>query len=396
MTVTPLRHPAPPGSRPVGSHPTPAAPSGGAAAEAGTAVEVVIGGLVTLRLVDARPSDLAAVERQYGPSSPATATDADITVRYVDRLGEDQVLRYLGPGSAAYTDDAFLILQGRFRRPVRVRLPGAEIGGPCEVRCEHGVGRVPHLVALVNLAMLARGGVALHASAFAVDGRATVATGWSKGGKTEALLAACDLGATYVADEWTHIDPERRASGSWEPVRVWDWQLVQLPWLRRRLDRRDRVRLRGLGAVEHLTSIGRRGARATTAIARNRFVDVPPEVVARGPRPATAVPIDRLVLMTASDQARTWTAATSGTEVADRMAASLAYERAPLAAMVLAHRFAFPAAVSRTFDEVADLERERLRSLLGPIPAIELLHPYPVELAELGRALLTTHEEPPR
>jgi hypothetical protein len=369
----------------------------GAATDVGApvALDITVAGIATVRLVGAQAADRAAVERQFGPSSPASDAEADVTVRYVDRLDDDQLVRYLGPGVAGYTDDDFLILQGRFRRAVKVRLPGVDIGRRCEVRCEHGVGRVPHLVALVNLALLARGGVALHASAFARAGRATVATGWSKGGKTEALLAACDAGAAYVADEWTHIDPRRRASGSWEPVRVWDWQLAQLPWLHQQLGRRDRTRLRALGAAEHLAARGRAGARATTTIARNRFVDVPPELVARGRRPSSSVPIEQLLLMTATDRGRTWARRSTGREVADRMAASLTYERAPLAAIVTAYRFAFPTAITRTFDDVAEIERERLRSLLDSIPATEVLHPYPVDLAELGRALSPPPEEAP-
>ena len=362
---------------------------------AGTAdVDLTVAGTVTIRLLGVRPADRRAVERQYGESHPVGTGPADITIRYCERLDlDDQVLRYLGPGSAGFTDEGFVILRGRFRSPVRVLFPGAEVCGPCELRCEHGVGRVPHLVALVNLAVLARGGVALHASAFARDGSATVATGWSKGGKTEALLTACSRGATYVADEWTHIGSDRTASGTWEPVRVWDWQLAQLPWLRAGLDRGERARLAALRSAERAAEVGRVGARASTAIGRNRFVDLPPEAVARQGRADGPVPIGRLLLMTSTDRPLTWTHPVSGREVADRMAASLVYERQPLAEIVSAFRFAFPAAATRTFDEVAEREHERLRSLLDPIPAVEVLHPYPVDLGQLGATIAAAERE---
>ena len=151
-----------------------------------------------IRLLGVRPGrpgrGRAPVRRRATRSAPARPTSPSATCDRLD-LDDRSVLRYLGPGLGR-------VHRRGLRDPARpvplarsgCCFPGADVGGPCELRCEHGVGRVPHLVALVNLAVLARGGVALHASAFARDGSATVATGWSKGGKTEALLAACDAG----------------------------------------------------------------------------------------------------------------------------------------------------------------------------------------------------------
>ncbi|HWJ61947.1 MAG TPA: hypothetical protein VNS19_08240 [Acidimicrobiales bacterium] len=351
-------------------------------------VDVVVARLVTIRLLGVRPRDREAVERQFGLGVPASSEPADITIRYRERIDLHlRVLRYLGPGTMGFTDEGLVLLSGRFRRPVRVLFPGADLLGPCELQCEHGVGRVPHLVALVNLALLARGGVALHASAFERDGSATVATGWSKGGKTEALLAAVGAGARFVADEWTHIRPEGTASGTKEPVRAWDWQIAQLPWLQAAIGRADRARLDGLRMLAGAARAGRAGPRVATAIARNRFVDVPPEVVAVSGSVPSPVRIGSLLLMTATDRPQIWTQPLRGREVADRMAASLLAERAPLSEVVAAHRFAFPRAAADAYDDVPEIERERLRALLGPLPAAEVLHPYPVDLEQLGAAV---------
>ena len=375
--MTAPAHPVPPAARPR---------PGGQTALAD--VDVVIAGLVTLRLLGVGPSDRAAVERQFGAGVPVGTGPADVTVRYREQLDlQPKVLRYLGPGSAGFTDEGFVILRGRFRSPVRVLFPGADLCGPCVLQCEHGVGRVPHLVAIVNLAILARGGVALHASAFERNGSATVATGWSKGGKTEALLAACGTGAGFVADEWTHIGPDRTASGTWEPVRAWDWQLTQLPWLRVGVGRGDRLRLAALRLAARAAAVAGASPRVATAIGRNQFVDMPPEAVAMAGRPSSPVPIGALLLMTATDRPLTWTQPIRGRDVADRMAASLAVERAPLTEMVAAFRYAFPRAAMDAYDELPEIEHERLRSLLGPLPAAEVLHPYPVDLDQLGATI---------
>lgn len=357
-------------------------------------VDIRVGELVTVRLVGAGAADRSAVERQFGVGGPATQHPADITVHYRDEVGRTpDTLRYVGPGAAGFTRDDLVLLRGRFRKPVRMRFPAEQLGGAIELCCEHGVGRVPHLVALVNLAVLRRGGLALHASAFEQHGAATVATGWAKGGKTEALLAACDGGAPYVADEWTYLAPDGTATGSWEPVRVWDWQLAQLPWLRQRVGAASRARLAALGAAEQLAERGRSSTRATTAIGRTRHVDLPPETVARNGRRTVPTPVGRVLLMTSTDAPRTWVQPLSGREVADRMAASLAYERLPLAEVVAAHRYAFPHADTSGFDQAYELERTRLHELLDHLPAAEVLHPHPVDLAELGAAIAVAAEE---
>ncbi len=356
-----------------------------------TQVDVVLPGLARIRLIDAQPKDRAAVEAQFGTAAPADPGPADITIRYVERLPVRGTLRYLGPHEAGFDDDGFLVLTGRFRRPVKVSLPMADLGSRCEVVCEHGVGRVPHLVALVNLAILANGGLALHASGFEVDGKATVATGWSKGGKTEALLAACDRGARYLGDEWLHLHADGMVSGIHEPLRVWDWHLDQLPGVRNRLDRRDRTRLRALSLAD--ASVRRRGSsRVGTAIARQRFIDLPASLIAPAGRVEGTLPLGPVFLMTSAAQTTTTVLPITGREVADRMAASLAFERAPLSAMATTFRYAFPGAVAHAFDAVPDIERHRIHTLLDAAPAAEVVHPYPVDLHELADAMATWQE----
>ncbi len=66
---------------------------------------------------------------------------------------------------------------------------GQQISCGCEIVCERGRARVPLLTANVNLVVLGNGALPLHAAAFRFDGTGVLVTGWSKGGKTETLLA---------------------------------------------------------------------------------------------------------------------------------------------------------------------------------------------------------------
>jgi hypothetical protein len=358
---------------------TPTAPR----SRTGAALDVVVAGLVRVRLVDARPDDRAAVVAQLGPLGPAGPEPADITLRYVDHLPLPEDMRLVGPGEIGAGDDGGLVvLRGRHRRPVRVRIPVADLGGRCEITCEHGVGRVPHLIAAINLALLAHGAVALHASAVEIGGRAVVATGWSKGGKTEVTLALLARGARLVGDEWLHLRPEGTVSGIQEPLRVWDWQLEQMGDLRAAVGRRDRARLAVAGAASRVAA--RRSPRLATVIDRQRGVDLDGALLSRPPSDDEPVPIGPLLLVTSAECRDVRAVATTGAQVADRMVASLAYERGPLRELADAHRFAFPDLPLPLIDGASTREGQLLHDRLDDRPAVEIVHPYPVDLARLG------------
>lgn len=353
--------------------------------------DIDLHGLVRLRLIDPTDVDRHAVEAQFGPSHAVAAdhpTPADITLRYQSSIPQHGRLRYLGPGELGFTDDGFLLLRGRFRRPVTVLMRLGDLGGPVEVVCEHGVGRVPHLVALVNLAILGAGGLALHASAYAHPGQpATLVTGWSKGGKSEALLAAGQHGARYVADEWTHLHADGQVSGIVEPVRTWDWHLRQYPRLRRSLATSERSRLAAFRWAEAVATRVNASARVATTLRRQRFVDLPARTVTPAGVVVGPVPLGSVFLMTSTPDPHVEIRPIPTEEVAARMAASLTYERMPLTELVAAHRYAFPSETLAAFDTVPERERARLCQLLDGHPAAEVLHPYPVDLHELDQAM---------
>ena len=54
-------------------------------------------------------------------------------------MADAATLRTLGLDDAAYTDDAFLVLRGKHKSRARVRIPFEDVGGRCEITCEHGL-----------------------------------------------------------------------------------------------------------------------------------------------------------------------------------------------------------------------------------------------------------------
>ena len=351
-------------------------------------VDYNLHGLAGIRLLGASDRDEAAVDRQLGPVKGALAGEPDLVVRFVDRLETTGPVRLLGLDDAAFTDNAFLILRGKHKARVRVQIPLERIGEPgAEIVCEHGLPAVPLLIACVNLTVLARGALPLHAAAFRHRGTGVVVTGWSKGGKTEALLAFMAHGAEYVGDEWIYIEPDgRTVHGIPEPIRIWDWNLRQLPDVRGRVARADRLRLDGL-RIAQTGARGRRGRRVAAVLEGQRHVDVAPERIFDGGAVALTSSFDRLFLVSSWEQQDTVARTIEPGEVAARMAASLAYEREPLDAAYAQFRFAFPDRRNPVLEDAPRRERALLEQVVADKPAHAVDHPYPVDLAALFAAM---------
>jgi hypothetical protein len=363
-------------------------------------VEFDLHGRVGIRLVDARPRDVAAVERQLGPLRARLDREPDIVLRFVDRLPIHGTLRYLGDRDVGFTDDAYLILRGRFHADVRVAIPIDRLGGPCEIVCEHGVPAVPLLIQILVLTALWNGFIPLHACAFIHAGRGVLVTGWAKGGKSETLLAFGARGASYVGDEWVFLDPtDQRMYGLPEPMRVWDWQLASMPAIKDRVPRSDRVRLiatravvRGAGItaaapVVGPTAVGRLARRGQALLANQLSVQVPPERLLPGTAFAGSAQLDHALLVVSHGADTIDVEAIDPDLLAQRASESFAFELTDLLAHQRRFRFAFGDRPMPFLDGFEDRHRAALRAAVSGVPAMSVSHPYPLEIPRLYEAL---------
>jgi hypothetical protein len=365
--------------------------SGTAATKSRAAAEVFdfdLHGLVAIRLVDPTPADAAAVRRQLGPVEASAHRDPDIAIRFVDRLDRCARVRFIGVDDAGFTDDAFLVLRSRHKSPARVKIDFSQIGGPMEILCEHGLSAVPFLVPILNLTLLAKGVLPLHASAFVHEGSGVVTTGWSKGGKTEALLAFAARGAEYVGDEWLYVTSDgSRVYGIPEPIRIWNWQLRQLPQFEPLVGKGARARLNALQLLLRAEERMRpRPGRVSALLKRQLYIDVDPELLF-GRLGTMTASFDRLFFLVGHDRSDVTVQPVDPSEVARRMTFSLQHESLDLTAAYLKYRFAFPNSSSHLVDHAAALQREAINRVLAGKPAFVVYHPYPVSLDALFDAM---------
>ncbi len=366
-----------------------------------TAIDYDLHGIVGVRLVDATSADARAVDRQLGPIRKPLDRMPDITIRFVDALPIAGTVRLLGLDEAGYTDDAFLVLRGKHKTRARVQIRFEKIGGRCEITCESGLAAVPLLIPILNLTALANGALPLHASAFEYEGTGILTTGWSKGGKTEALLTFMARGARYIGDEWVYLDRNAaggtRMSGIPEPIRMWDWHLEQLPAFRGRVKHADRVRLRFLRSVL-ATSAWMSNApgaslpharvlrRLQPLLKRQTHVDMHPEKLF-GPIGSASGTLDKIFFVGSHESPAVTVQPIGPDEIARRMVYSLQFERLPFLSWYYTFCFAFPHLRNELLDEAESLQRQRLLDLLGSTEAHRLDHPYPVAFDALFDAI---------
>jgi hypothetical protein len=354
-------------------------------------VDFDLHGFVGVRVLDATPRDAAVVERQLGPLRRPLDREPDITIRFVDRIPVRGEVTLVGRDEAAFCGDQFLVWDGR--RGALAELPLDRVGGRCDIVCARAAGPVPHLLAIVNQTALAHDVLPLHASAFVHDGRGVLVTGWAKGGKTEVLLAFMRQGAAYVGDEWVYLDRDGRMFGVPEPIRLWHWQLRQLPDLWADLSRGQRGRLSVLAGAAAAARAGGRLPRAggllrrvSGVLDRQPWVQRPPAVLFGADRLLLAARADVVVLACGGTGSEVVVQDVEPDEVGARMLASLSYERAPLLAVYDHYRFAFPDRPSPDLEQAADRERDLLKAVL-PARAHRLRHPYPPDIDGLFEPL---------
>jgi hypothetical protein len=370
----------------------------GAAGRPANAIDLDLRTLASIRLVDPSARDRRAVERQLGPLPVASSDrrDPDVTIHFVDRIdlpgehlriGEDLVV----------AGDRLIAIRGRRGAAVRAVMPIANLGaGPADIVAEHGVPAIPALLPIIAVSVLARGVVPVHGSAFEIDGRGVLVSGWAKGGKSEALLSFLERGARYIGDEWLFVDP----AGPWlfgppEPIRLWDWQLAMVPRVATRIRWSARLRLRaaaGLGSllgsvsrapVVGATPGGEAARRIGAIVDRQRSIQVPvakafgADAIVRDP-----VRLDRIVLIGAAgaDLVRR---NVDVEEAVGRIAATTAHELLELERLRLAAEHARPGLGGTG---LVGLE-ERLRMALAPaihgMPVVEVLHRQPPDILGL-------------
>jgi hypothetical protein len=238
----------------------------------------------------------------------------------------------------------------------------------------------------------------MHASAFCYNGVGVLTTGWSKGGKTETLLAFMAHGARYIGDEWVYISADsQRLYGIPEPIRVWDWHLQSMPEYQALIGPQERLRM---GMIKFATqSMARASAngsslppikfmrRLTPLLQQQLHVDLTPQKLFGQESNALAGPFNKVFFVASHAAPEVTAQPMAGREIAHRMVFSLQEERLPFLSYYLKFRFAFPYARNELLEQAEERQRTLLVQMLADKEAYAVYHPYPVALPLLYDAI---------
>ncbi|MEW6404342.1 MAG: hypothetical protein AB1649_21290 [Chloroflexota bacterium] len=359
-------------------------------------VDYDLHGIVGIRLLNATPKDIAVVTRQLGPIQSLLAREPDIVIRFVDQLRTASRVRYLGLDDVGFTDDAFLVLHTKHHARVKVQIPFEKIGQQCEIICERGLPAIPLIIPILNITALKNGALPLHASAFNYRDLGIVMTGWSKGGKTETLLAFMANGAEYVGDEWVYLSGDgQRMFGIPQPIRIWDWHLDYLSQYRALLGWSDRTKLRtwrlladGMNQVRingrgrHLFPVNMI-SRILPLLKKQTHVDWPPEQLFGQSSCSLQGTPDKIFFVASHEAVDVTIQPIDPQIIAQRMVFSLQEEQMKLISYYRKFRFAFPTAANELIEQSESLQRQTLARVLSGKDAYAVYHPYPVPIQSL-------------
>lgn len=356
-------------------------------------VDFDVHGVVGVRLVNATKADVEAVRHQIGSLESPLKRVPDIVVRFCEQIPSTD-MRTIEMGRSAACDRKFYVFESGPDRG-KASVPFECIGGRCEILCESGIARVPFLMAIVNLTALRNGLVPLHASGFLHNGTGVLVTGWSKGGKTEALLAFARRGASYVGDEWILLSESgQNMYGIPEDIRVWDWHLTEAAHLRSRVNLQKRMLFSAIHALaraeQHL------GVNAfpfnllrdaMPALQRQLNVRLSAKEIFAHRTSTFSANLHKVFLMANWGRHETTIEKVDPDTIASKMAWSNEYEQLPLTSAYKAFRFAFPDKRNEFLERSNELQAELLKKALMGRDCYIVWHPYRAPFADLCEAM---------
>lgn len=354
-------------------------------------VDFDIQGLIGVRLVDPSPSDVAGVEEQVGPLQRRLTRAPDIVIRFVTRLEPDN-FRHLGFQQKGFTDDAFFVFEDSPRKK-RMMIPFDQIGETCEIVCESGLRPLPLLMPILSMTALAKGFVAVHASAVVHDGTGILMAGWSECGKTTAMLGLASKAAEYVGDEWVLLDKQgSKMYGLPAEIELSFSQMKDLPHTRRAVPGSWRWLFEGVRVLDSLKKIlpesggnqtraGRAFRRVVSAIERRVAPKVPPDAIFNPACRARVAEPEKVFLLVSHDEPYVEVEHTPASEMAGRLAHLVYYEQMEFMQRYMAYKFAFPHRKNYLIEDSAALQLEMLSSALQGKETYTVWHPYPLDFS---------------
>lgn len=349
--------------------------------------------IVGIRVITPNESDLKLISNYYGEHEKELNRQPDITITFKNSF-EIPDLIYIGLDNAGFNKDGYYILSSG-RSKLKVKIPFEKIGQPLEIICQSGIPGIPLLNHIINLAFLSKNYIPLHASAFRYNKKNAVAMGWSKGGKTESLLAFANKDAEYIGDEVVMLSKNgNEMFGIPASVTVWEWQFKQVPKLIPKLSKNKKSLFNLIHFIESVYKFLKKTflkdsfvtkviAEALPAFKRQLNFRVTPKYIFKEKIYKEKAYPDKIILIMSHESNEIKVESCTIDEVIARMINSHEYEMSTFIQHYNTFKFAFPQLKNQFLENVNKHQSELLKTALTGKEAFKVLHPYPVSFEKL-------------
>ena len=338
--------------------------------------------------------DLDAVSARldpYGPGPQPAAPDVILACGATFGAPLVDIQRNAGDGRVTASDgERFYVIE----RGARCAVPPPAGPAPARFELERGFPIASAFRRLVRpalqVALHARGAVAVHAAAVGTEGRAVLIAGWSESGKTETALALVERGASFVSDKWTVVGDDATAGAFPITVGVRGWVLEHLPRLRAALGPAARARLGMAGAARAAARGLRAGDALDRAITLADRVALTPTEVRRAYGEADApwqLPLGAVAVLTTVPGPGVHARHVDPARAAERLARTADFERRGLFELHDRACWALADRERGVRERVLAHERAALEAVLARTTVIEVQAPFPTDPGPVADAI---------
>lgn len=225
--------------------------------------------------------------------------------------------------------------------------------------------------------------------------------GWSKGGKTEALLSFIKNGAKFVGDETVLISPDgKKMFGIPVPVSIWEWQFSEIQELMPPLSMQKKILFKGVHLIDRVHRVSSKSiiknnsfvkimGDALPALKRQLNIRIGPEVIFNGMVHWGRANLNRIIIIMSHNNDEITLNKCGTVEIANRMITSSLYELESFHNYYSKFKFAFPGIRNDFLENIDEFYNELLPSVIKGIHSYKVLHPYPVSFEKLYKEMKT-------
>jgi len=355
--------------------------------------------LVGIRVVNATQRALKAIQRQIGRLPTNIHRLPDIEIIFTDKIKPVGELFYIGLNFAGYDSGGNFYIINNDEAHSKMAINFDQIDETLTVICEREITSIPLLNHLINFNFLKKGYVPLHASAFKYENNGILVAGWTKGGKTESLLAFLKNGAQYVGDEWVMISENGdKMYGIPYPICVWDWQLPYIKNLIPGINFQKKMTFKAIyffdwssrniiNRIFPNSFLSNLSKQLVQKFNKQLHVRIDPIRLLQGEQSNVGCKIDKIFFLMSHDNKEIVIERIDPLEIAMKMSYSNIDEQSPFFEYYNAFRFAYPDRENLFFDNIFETQTSMLHHALRNKESYVVRHPYPVNLDELFQVM---------